>query len=98
MINFFLIFDIIITLILATSFYSKRDSKKDYFDIVKITVVDNNTNEKLSGVYEKHSKTYTDLNGNIFIKRGDSIDLELISYRNIKTVVKKQDCIRMLEK
>lgn len=60
---------------------------------VKITVVDKNSNELLIGVKDLNTNKYTDLNGELLLNCGSSIDLELISYEKINVRNIKNDTI-----
>jgi hypothetical protein len=62
-------------------------------NIVTITIVDKNTNEVLTGVFNKESKNYTDISGNLSVKVGSPVDLNLISYENVKLYNIKNDTI-----
>jgi hypothetical protein len=49
---------------------------------VKITILDEN-GEKLVGVKDEITKTYSNLKGDLQIEKGNSIDLQFISYNSL---------------
>ena len=64
--------------ILSLLFYSNSILKQN----VKVTIIDNR-NESLVGVFNRVSNKYSNFNGCLIINSGDSINLELISYKSI---------------
>jgi hypothetical protein len=63
---------------------------------MSIIIVDESTNETLVGV--KNNNNYSDLDGILKINKGDSINLELISYEKLIISSIKNDTIIKMSK
>ena len=78
---------LILMLFYNTNFVTYTNTAKS-IDKVKITIVDEKTSEKLVGVLDKKTLNYSDINGQLLLNNGNSLNLNLISYEemNIKNI------------
>ena len=78
-------------------FYNTNFVNTSMVNRIKITIVDEKTNENLSGVLDKKTLKYSDFNGQLILNSGQPIKLNLISYEemNIKNV-KNDTTIKMI--
>lgn len=61
----------------------------------KITIIDSKTGEELCGVLNKNGNNYTNLNGDMIVKKGDELYLNLISYKELKVTVYNDTIIKL---
>jgi hypothetical protein len=85
--------------ILFVVLFSGTNTKKENVtqSQITITIVDENNNEFLPGVFELNSNKFSDLEGEMLVNKNDDIHLKLISYEEIKINNIKNDTIIKLK-
>lgn len=74
----------------------KNSTKSSVNQQIKITIIDTEK-EPLTGVLNKTLNNYSDLKGNLIVNKGDSVNLQFISYENLNIKVSKDTTIVLKE-